>query len=143
MWGEDRSSLRQMFTTAWQDFEAGKPLDKQAQMIADVVAIHPEYHAAIGSGGALEKEFDGSDGQSNPFLHMAMHIAVREQLSVDRPPGVVKIHRKLTNRLGDLHEAEHQMVESLAETLWNAQQNNQEPDIEDYVRGLKKRLKVL
>ena len=143
MWGEDRSSLRQSFTAAWRDYQAGKPMEKQAQMIADVVAIHPEYQADVASGGALEREYDGSDGQSNPFLHMAMHIAVREQLSIDRPPGIVKIHRKLTTRLGDIHAAEHQMLEALAETLWDAQQNSREPDIEDYVRGLKKRLKQL
>jgi len=126
-----------MFAKAWRDHEAGKPQDKQGVMIAEVVAMHPEYHADIDSGVARHREYDGSDGQSNPFLHMAMHIAVREQLGVDLPPGVVKIHRQLTRRLGDVHSAEHQMLECLAEVLWSAQLDGTEPDIEKYVVALK------
>jgi hypothetical protein len=140
LWGQDRSTLRSVFEAAWRDRQAGKPLDKQATMIADVVAMHPEYHAALDSGAARDRDYDGSDGQSNPFLHMAMHIAIREQLSIDRPPGVVKIHRQLARRQGDVHLAEHQMLEALAEVLWAAQLDGKEPDIDEYVRALKRTL---
>ena len=141
LWGQDRSSLRDVFAAAWRDRQAGKPLDKQTMMVADVIAMHPEYHADLDSGAARDRDYDGSDGQSNPFLHMAMHIAVREQLSIDRPPGVVKIHRQLTRRQGDVHVAEHLMLESLAEVLWAAQLDGKEPDIDEYVRALKRLVK--
>jgi len=141
LWGQDRSSLREAFAAAWRGYQAGKPQDKQALMIAEVVALHPEYHADVDSDAARDRDYDGSDGQSNPFLHMAMHIAVREQLTIDRPPGVVKIHRQLTRRLGDVHAAEHQMLECLAEVLWSAQLDGKEPDIDDYVLALKKIIK--
>jgi hypothetical protein len=141
LWGQDRTSLRDMFISAWQDRQAGKPLDKQTLMVADVVAIHPEYHADLDSSATRHRDYDGSDGQSNPFLHMAMHIAVREQLDIDRPPGVVKIHQQLTRRFDDVHAAEHQMLECLAEVLWDAQQAGKEPDIDDYVQALKRVIK--
>lgn len=136
LWGQDRTSLRDVFATAWRDRQAGRPQDKQALMIAEVVAMHPEYHADINSGAAQHRDYDGSDGQSNPFLHMAMHIAIREQLDIDLPPGVVKIHRQLSKRQGDRHRAEHQMLECLAEVLWSAQQKGIEPDIAEYVAAL-------
>lgn len=138
LWGQDRSALRDMFINAWADRQAGRPQDKQALMIAEVVGMHPEYHRDIESGAARHRDYDGSDGQSNPFLHMAMHIAVREQLDVNLPPGIVKIHRQLTGRLGDAHAAEHQMLECLAEVLWNAQLEGTEPDINNYMAALKK-----
>lgn len=138
LWGQDRSSLREVFANVWRDRQAGKPLDKQALMIADVVAMHPEYHADIDSGVARDRDYDGSDGQTNPFLHMAMHIAVREQLVVDLPPGVVKIHAQLASGLNDVHAAEHQMLECLAEVLWIAQRDAREPDIDEYVQALKR-----
>ena len=142
LWGQDRSKLREMYSSAWRDFKAGKTLDKQTQMIAAVIAMHPEYQPDIESGAVLHRDYDGSDGQSNPFLHMGMHLAIHEQLSIDRPPGIVAIHQQLSRRAGDEHQAEHQMLEVLAQVLWDAQQAHREPDIEEYVEGLRRVVSV-
>ena len=80
------------------------------------------------------------DVTHNPFLHMGLHLAVREQISIDRPPGVRELHGQLQQRYGDVHEAEHAMMEALAETLWEAQRNGRAPDEAHYLRLARARL---
>ena len=107
-------------------------------LIADVIEIHPEYHAILESGDEVQhQDFTPDQGQTNPFLHMGMHIALREQASTDRPPGVKTIHQKLISTKGQ-HEAEHSMMECLGQALWNAQRNHQSPDETAYLDCLKK-----
>ena len=128
-----------MYVDAWQRFRDSLPLEPIQAQIADVVANHPEYHEALEAGdGTLEREWQGDDGQSNPFLHMGMHLAIREQAATDRPAGIAAIHGKLCERLGDPHAAEHQMMECLAAELWRAQQNGLPPDESDYLEALRR-----
>ena len=42
---------------------------------------HPEYHAWLEQGErALTAEFTPESGVGNPFLHLSMHLALREQV---------------------------------------------------------------
>jgi hypothetical protein len=94
-----------------------------------VIELHPEYHSVLESGSeALEREFMPESGSTNPFLHMGLHLAIREQVGTDRPAGIREIHGELTRRLHDSHAAEHRMIEFLAETLWQSQRTGQPPD---------------
>ncbi|HCO42953.1 MAG TPA: hypothetical protein DIT63_02400, partial [Gammaproteobacteria bacterium] len=90
MFGQDRDSLRRAYAEAWRRHCEGLPLDLQQQRIADVLALHPEYQAFVLSPDALAQEFDGSDGRTNPYLHMGLHLAVREQLATRLPPEAVQ-----------------------------------------------------
>ena len=86
-----------------------------------VIGAHPEYQAIVADAdAAMAFESSGSSGAENPFLHMGLHLAVRDQVSIDRPPGVRELHRLLQARHGDLHRAEHVLMEALGETLWQA-----------------------
>ena len=76
--------------------------------------------------------------KSNPFLHMGLHLAIREQVATDRPAGIAAIHRKLSRKSGDPHQAEHQMIDCLAESLWESQRNNQPPDELKYLERLQR-----
>jgi hypothetical protein len=131
-----RDKLRQAYAEAWNKHCAGSLLTPLEAIIVDVIGWHPEYQFAVSeSGAALEFEPWAGEGNApeNPFLHMALHIAVREQLSIDRPPGVRDIHRRLEARYGDRHRADHMMMEALAETLWNAQRTGLPPDEAVYI----------
>ncbi|MCG2634247.1 MAG: DUF1841 family protein [Gammaproteobacteria bacterium] len=133
---EDRQALRRTFIEAWSRYQAGLPLEPQQDLIGKVVALHPEYQGLLESPEAVEGEFDGSDGQSNPFLHMSLHIAVREQLGLDRPPGVKAAFDDLLIRLQDPHRVEHEMIECLAAELWQAQRESRAPDEQVYLAAL-------
>ncbi|WP_455217816.1 DUF1841 family protein [Kaarinaea lacus] len=135
IFGQDRNQLRQMYIDAWKKQLAGELMQPLEAMIAEIVAMHPEYHALLGEEeAALDKDFLPEMGESNPFMHMGMHIAIREQLSTDRPAGIVAAQQQLMRRLQDTHEVEHQIMECLGHALWEAQQNNTAPDESQYLQ---------
>ena len=134
---QDRDALRQAWADIWRKALAGEPLDPLSQQVADIIREHPEYHALL-EQGQIGGEYLPEMGQTNPFLHMGMHLALREQVSTDRPSGIAHIHRQLTLRHGGAHEAEHVMMDCLAEALWQAQRTQMPPDEQTYLACLKK-----
>jgi len=138
---QDRDKLRQAWADIWRKAQSGEPLDPLSQQVAEVIREHPQYHAIL-EQGRLGGEYLPEMGQTNPFLHMGMHLALREQISTDRPAGIAHIHRQLTLRHGSAHEAEHMMMACLAEALWQAQRHQQPPDEQAYLRCLQKQLKA-
>lgn len=136
---QSREQMRRMYLQAWRKFSDKQPLEPLEAQVAAVIAEHPEYLAWIESGdAALAAEFTPERGQPNPFLHMGLHLAIREQVATDRPKGIAQIHRNLAAKLGDAHAAEHIMLDPLAETLWEAQRNGAMPDERAYLERLKK-----
>jgi hypothetical protein len=139
MFGAERDQMRQVFFEAWRKNQAGEQLQPLEQMVVGVVNQHPEYHAMLNDPQAsLMREFPPETGQTNPFLHMAMHIGLLEQVSTDRPSGIADLYRRLCQRLGDGHEAEHQFMECLGLMLWEAQSAHRMPDEKAYLECLNK-----
>jgi hypothetical protein len=135
--GYDREQLRRMYWTAWQKLSAHQVLEPLEAQIAAVIADHPEYVRWLeGDKAALAADFSPEGGRQNPFLHMGLHLAIREQVSTDRPAGIALVHRNLAARLGDAHAAEHAMLEPLAEALWQAQRSGLPPDERAYLERL-------
>ncbi len=136
IFGNDKSELRKMYSDAWSKAKTGSPLSPLDAQIARVVEDHPEYHENI-EGHDLDTNFSPEGGKSNPYLHMGLHLAIRDQLTTDRPPGVRALYTAIAGKSTNAHEAEHQMLECLAETLWEAQRNGQMPDELQYLERLK------
>lgn len=136
-----RDQLRQAYAEAWRKQEAGLPLTPLEAMIADVIGLHPEYHPVVEDLDRA-RAFEPSAGEAthNPFLHMGLHMAIREQISIDRPPGVRELHTQLQKRRGGVHDAEHVLMDALAETLWEAQRSGHAPDETKYLRLARERL---
>ena len=137
LFGQDRAELRQMYVDAWRKSSMGAAMTPLEAQIADVIGDHPEYQAMM-AGDKIEEEYSPGGGQANPFLHMGLHLAVREQVATDRPPGIASLFNTLLVRTGDAHEAEHQVLECLAETLWEAQRNQALPDEQAYLERLRR-----
>ena len=136
--GQNRDQMRRMYLEAWRKFCTKAPLEPLEAQLAAVIAEHPEYIAWLEAGDqALGAEFTPEGGQENPFLHMGLHLAIREQVATNRPTGIAEVHQKLSARLG-AHEAEHAMLEPLAETLWEAQRQGRMPDEQVYLERLRK-----
>jgi len=135
---QSRDEVRQVYLGVWNKIQQKLVLEPMEALIADVIEIHPEYHALLAASDDIkQQEFTPEQGQTNPFLHMGMHITLREQAGTDRPAGIRAIHQKLVSKNG-AHEAEHAMMECLGQTLWNAQRNNQPPDEAAYLDCLRK-----
>jgi hypothetical protein len=139
IFGTDRNELRQMYVDAWRKSCAGEILSPLESQIAQVIQDHPEYQTAM-TTESLDETYLPEGGKTNPFLHMGLHLALREQLATNRPAGIADVFDQLQARSGDRHAAEHQALDCLAEALWTAQNNNTAPDEQDYLDSLKRLL---
>ncbi len=136
--GESREALRRRYVEAWRRRREGLPLEPLDAAIADVIELHPEYQSLLENDAAVEQAFTVEEGRTNPFLHMGLHLALREQLATRRPAGIVEVHAALARRLGSVHDAEHRMIDALAETLWEAQRRRLPPDENAYLERLRR-----
>ncbi len=135
--GQSRDQLRETYRAAWHRYKHQhtlSPLDKQ---VIAVIAEHPEYHVIVESAAADLANYSPRSGQLNPWLHMGLHLAIREQVATNRPNGIADIHAKLARQAGDAHEAEHRMLEVLAEQIWEAQRSGKAPDENAYLERLR------
>lgn len=137
IFSNDRGELRAMYATAWEKRLAGTPLSPLESQIADVIELHPEYHALL-TAGDMQRDYAPADGETNPFLHMGLHLGLREQIATDRPTGIALIFKRVMAQSTDMHDAEHRMIECLAETLWQAQRDGTPPDEQRYLDRLQR-----
>jgi hypothetical protein len=106
-----------------------------------VILLHPEYHPLLDDRDRnVERDFGPEQGVLNPFLHLSLHLAIEEQLSIDQPPGIALAYRKLAATLGDEHHAKHALLECLGETVWNAQRAGAALDGAAYLRCVSERV---
>ena len=138
MFGSNRNELRQVYLSCWQLKKNNLPMDPMQEVVANIVELHPEYHQLLEDQESVDRDFSAEMGETNPFLHMSMHIALHEQISTNRPVGINDCYQKLCLLHGGAHDAEHQMMECLGEALWNAQRNQTAPDETEYLDCLKK-----
>ncbi|WP_263771211.1 DUF1841 family protein [Propionivibrio soli] len=138
MFNPSREQVRQFFCESWRKYRERQILEGAEAVAADLIAEHPEYHALLENPeAALEQEFTPEGGQTNPFLHLSLHLAIADQLSIDQPPGIRAAYEALRQRL-DVHDAEHAIMDCLGETLWQAQRNGAGLDAERYLECVRR-----
>lgn len=131
---QSREQLRRAYVEAWRKHRDRLPMEPLEAQIADVIALHPEYQGTLEDPErVLDRDYTPEAGQSNPFLHMGLHLAVRDQIGTDRPSGIRASFEALARKLANVHEAEHAMIECLAEALWEAQRAGHPPDEQAYL----------
>ena len=126
-----------MYRAAWRKFKSQQALSPLEKQLVAVLSEHPEYHVIVESAAADLANYSPRSGQLNPWLHMGLHLAIREQVATNRPAGIAEVHAKLAARTGGAHEAEHRMLEVLAEALWEAQRAGKSPDENAYLERLR------
>lgn len=139
MFNPSRDQVRQFFTDTWTKRRAGEVLTPLELIAADLIGLHPEYHALLEDADALSREFAPEDGSINPFLHLSLHLAIEEQLSIDQPPGLRAAFARCQLRRGNRHDALHDVLECLGETVFNAQRNQAPLDASAYVDCVRRR----
>ena len=137
MFDPSREQVRETFFAAWRKYRAGEPLVGIETIALDAILAHPEYHPLLADPERY-REKDYVD-EANPFLHMSLHVALEEQLSIDQPPGIAERFRTLVQRHGERHKALHEAIECLAETVWRAQRDKLPPDAAAYLECLERR----
>jgi hypothetical protein len=138
-YGDTIEETRQMFFTSWEKYQHKKLLSPLEDEIARIILAHPEYHKIVENPDKFQQQsYFPESGQPNPFLHMGLHLAIREQITTDRPKGISTIYKNLVNKYTDPLSVEHLMMDQLAECLWLAQKNNVPPDENHYLQVLAK-----
>ncbi|MSQ58871.1 MAG: DUF1841 family protein [Betaproteobacteria bacterium] len=134
MFNPTSAQVRQFFIDAWNGYRAGSALEGASKIAAQVMTRHPEYHKLLEeSEPALHAEFSPDQGRINPFLHLSLHLAVEEHLAIGQPAGIRGHYLALLRKLGNEHDAQHEVLECLGETLWKSQRAGQPPDAREYL----------
>ncbi|MCX8098859.1 MAG: DUF1841 family protein [Casimicrobiaceae bacterium] len=143
MYAPTREQARRFLIEAWAKYRRGEPLSALEQLAVEIIARHPEYESCFADPERyLDRDWRPEGGETNPFLHVSLHLAIAEQLSIDQPPGIRATFQALLEQFGgDAHEAEHVLLEALAETLWQAQRLGAAPDGSLYLTLARARLK--
>jgi hypothetical protein len=124
MFNPTRDQSREFLFDLWAKHQAKAPLTPLESMALAIVIEHPEYHAVLGDRERyLDRDWTPEGGEANPFLHLMMHVAIEEQLSIDSPPGIRAAVEALAAKRGSMHDARHDVMECLAEVIWQAQRN--------------------
>jgi hypothetical protein len=141
LFNPSREEVRQFFCDAWSKHQASGILSPMESIAARWMVEHPEYHALLNDPQqAKEAEYTPEKGQTNPFLHLSMHMSITEQVQIDQPPGIREASRQLTIKLDSEHEAQHRIMECLGQVLWSAQRDGTPPDMVTYVELIKRLL---
>ncbi len=136
---QDRGQTREVFFRAWREHREGRPLEGVEKLIVQVVLRHPEYHSLLDRPeAARDRDYFPDSGETNPFLHLGMHIAIEEQLSIDQPQGIRDYYRKMLERLPDEHAVQHRMMDCMGEMLWQASRDATAPRESVYLDCLRR-----
>lgn len=142
LFNPSRDEARRFFIQTWQKHLQAQPLADLEAVLVDVLIAHPEYHSFL-SNDYLDHDWPPEHGDTNPFLHLSLHLALAEQLSIDQPAGVRALYQQLHAKHNDAHRALHDMLDCLAEMIWQAQRNHTQPDPAVYLDGIRQKLGII
>ena len=137
----NRLELRKLYFNSWQKHLNKQILTDLETQIVRVIEHHPEYQIHLSNLDNLDKDFPPEQGQTNPFLHMGLHLGLIEQVATNRPHGIQPIYQRLCTLHLDEHQVHHLMMDCLAESIWSAQKNHIAPDEAAYLAQLNNLLK--
>ncbi|MBI1394782.1 MAG: DUF1841 family protein [Betaproteobacteria bacterium] len=140
MFTPSRDEVRRFFFDTWTKYVSGRPLEGLEQVAISILLDHPEYRPMLEDPARFaDRDWTPETGESNPFLHLSLHLAIEEQLSIDQPPGIrAELDRMLAQGLS-AHDARHAILECLGEMLWEAQRLGTAPDGERYLACIRGR----
>lgn len=141
MFNPNQHDVRQFFCETYQKTVARSILTPLESIASHWITQHPEYQADLSNvNAAKEADYSVEQGKTNPFLHLSLHLAIAEQISINRPAGITPLFTTLAQHLKSEHEAHHVLMECLAHTLWESQRHQQPFDDADYIAAIQKQL---
>ncbi len=141
LFNPSRDEVRDFFFNTWAKFKQSSPLTDLEKIAVGVIQLHPEYHALLEKPEQYkQRTYFPEQGETNPFLHMSLHLSILEQISINQPAGITEIYSMLKNKHQAEHPAQHDVLDCLGETIWLAQQNQAGLDTEYYLELLNKKI---
>ena len=139
MFTPSQHDVRRFFCETHRKHNSNEILTPLEAIARDWIMQHPEYNDELADiEAALAADYAVESGKTNPFLHLAMHLSITEQISIDQPPGIKQAAQMLSQRLGSEHEAHHQIMECLGEMIWTSQRSGLPPDGQAYIECVRR-----
>ena len=140
MFNPTQADVRRFLCGVHAKAQSGAPMEAIETLASLWIAEHPEYHADLADvDAAIARNYDETPAQTNPFLHLSMHLSISEQVSIDQPRGIRQAVELLAAKRGDLHAAQLEVMECLGELIWASQRRGQPPDPHAYLDGVRRR----
>ena len=140
MFQPSQHDVRRFFCEVAAKQKQRMPLSPIETLAGGWVDEHPEYAAELSDvEAALAADYSVEAGRTNPFLHLAMHLTISEQVSIDQPRGIRQAVELLAASRGSLHDAHHEVMECLGEMLWESQRSGLPPDGIAYLDRVRQR----
>jgi hypothetical protein len=134
MFAPSQADVRRFFCSVYTKARTGVGLEAIEIIASQWIDEHPEYQAELSDIDAALRSMGQVDAaNSNPFLHLSMHLSISEQSSIDQPRGIRQAIELLTHRRNSLHQAHHEAMECLGRMLWESQQAGRPPDGDAYI----------
>lgn len=141
LYNPSRDQARQFLFDAWAKFKQQAPLTDLEKIAVEVMQMHPEYHAILEAPERyMQQQYFPEMGETNPFLHLSLHLSVIEQIAINQPIGITGFYEQLKQKHNDQHLAQHDILDCLAETIWQSQRNNTPLDSAHYLNLLQQRV---
>ena len=123
MFNPSRQDARLFYVETWQKYQRKLPLLGSESTAIGIILDHPEYHALLSQSEHLQtRDYPPEQGATNPYLHLSMHLAIQEQLAINQPVGIQDYYQRLLARHQSASKAQHEIMDCLAEMIWQAQQ---------------------
>jgi len=131
---------REYFCRIWSGAKEGKieAFTSEERKLVSIMFEHPEYRRQfemIDSVG--DHEIDPAP-EANPFIHVAMHSVIENQLASKKPIEVYQFYLALRKRKLDHHDAVHLLMAILAPLIFRVLHSKETFDEGRYVRLLRK-----
>ncbi len=134
MFSPSQADVRRFFCLVYAKARSGEPMEAIETLAAQWIDEHPEYASDLADlDAALARMQEKQEGQTNPFLHLSMHLSISEQCSIDQPRGIRQAVELLTHKRNSLHHAHHEAMECLGTMLWESQRAGRPPDGNAYI----------
>ena len=129
-----RQDVRDFFFVTWRKAKSGENLSDLEKIVVPILRDHQEYHSVLDYPEQyMQQEWLPDMCQRNPFLHLGLHVAIEEQLSIDQPVGIRLLYVQQTMRLNSAHQAQHVMMDCLEEMIHRAQGDVAAFDVDRYL----------
>ena len=140
LFNPSRDEVRRFFFDAWGKFKQQQPLTQLEGLAIEIIQMHPEYHQVLDKPERyLEQSWFPEMGETNPFLHMSLHLSILEQIAINQPPGIAGFYEALQQKHGNKLDAQHDLMDCLAETIWQSQRSNQPMDAQAYLQCMQRK----
>ncbi|HEY0563244.1 MAG TPA: DUF1841 family protein [Methylophilus sp.] len=144
LFNPSRDEVRSFFFEAWRKFNTQQVLTDLEKIAVSVMHMHPEYHSILNHPEQFQQQaYYPEMGETNPFLHMSLHLSILEQLSINQPIGIKQIYETLKIKHQNEHDAQHAILECLGETIWQAQRNQTGLDAQHYLSLLQQKAGII